>query len=366
MISVYIHIPFCQNICSYCDFCKIFYNEKMVDEYLEALKLEIETNYKGEVVKTIYIGGGTPSVLNINQLTKLLEITKIFKMATDFEFTIEGNFESTDFSKLDLYKKYGVNRLSFGIETTNESLLKLLKRTLDKSHVVEIINYAKKLGLYNINVDLIYALPGEDILDLKNDLEFIYSLGIKHISTYSLIIENNTILGIKGFKSIDEDLDSEMYNFIRKYLKDRGFEHYEISNFCLKGYESKHNLVYWNNFEYYGFGAGASSYIGNKRINNTRSVTKYCTELFARDYEELDFHDKMEYEIILNLRTSKGILKDKFKKLYGKDVDEYYNYDKLVKDGFLFENNERIYINEDYWYISNRIIIEFLEGEING
>ena len=366
MISVYIHIPFCQNICSYCDFCKIFYNEKMVDEYLEALKLEIETNYKGEVVKTIYIGGGTPSVLNINQLTKLLEITKIFKMATDFEFTIEGNFESTDFSKLDLYKKYGVNRLSFGIETTNESLLKLLKRTLDKSHVVEIINYAKKIGLYNINVDLIYALPGEDILDLKKDLEFICSLDIKHISTYSLIIENNTILGIKGFKSIDEDLDSEMYNFIRKYLKDRGFEHYEISNFCLKGYESKHNLVYWNNFEYYGFGAGASSYIGNKRINNTRSVTKYCTEFFARDCEELNFHDKMEYEIILNLRTSKGILRDKFKKLYGKDVDEYYNYDKLVKDGFLFENNERIYINEDYWYISNRIIIEFLEGEING
>lgn len=179
MKSVYIHIPFCNKICSYCDFCKLLYNEKFIDKYLDSLEKEIKDIYRGEEIETLYIGGGTPSCLTYNQLEKLFKILKIFVKSKTFEFTIEGNFDSTSYEKLDLYKKNGVNRLSFGIETTNLELLRLLNRELDKEHVLDIINYAKKIELNNINVDLIYALPGEDLNILEKDLEFICSLDIK-------------------------------------------------------------------------------------------------------------------------------------------------------------------------------------------
>lgn len=366
MTSVYIHIPFCSKICSYCDFCKVFYNSKLVDKYLKALANEVKNNYRGELIKTIYIGGGTPSSLSIEQLTELLKITEIFNKSETCEFTIEGNFESTDFGKLELYKKYGVNRLSFGVETTNPKLLKILNRDLDQKRVINIINYCKSIGLDNINVDLIYALPGETIEDLKDDLDFISSLGVKHISTYSLIIEDNTVLSINKMTNIDEDLDYEMYRYIERYLNDRGFIHYEISNFSLLGFESKHNLVYWNNLEYYGFGVGASSYIGNRRSNNTRSITKYCLGDIVMNCEDLDMYDTMEYEIMLGLRTIFGIDKDKFRKVYGNDLDKCYNYDRLIDNGFILEDNGHVFINPEHWYISNRIIVEFLEGEVYG
>lgn len=364
MQSVYIHIPFCCNICSYCDFCKLFYHEQLVDKYLCALEKEIKENYKGELIDTIYIGGGTPSSLSMDQLTKLLDITKLFHRTDTCEFTIEGNFESTNFSKLDLYKKYGINRLSFGIETTNQKLLKLLNRDLDKMKVVEIIHYCRSIGLNNINVDLMYALPGEEMSILKEDLDFICSLDVQHISTYSLIIEDNTILKIHGYHNISEDLDYEMYQFICGYLKDKGFLHYEISNFSLPGYESRHNLIYWKNLEYYGFGLGAGSYRDNKRVSNTRSITKYCDGNFVSSCEELSLHDIMEYEILLGLRTKYGINKDKFRKSYGKDVDQCYNYTRLVNLGFVLADNEHIWINPEKWYVSNEIIVEFLEGEV--
>lgn len=364
MKSVYIHIPFCNTICSYCDFCKLFYNNELVSQYLDVLEREIKDIYQGEIIDTIYIGGGTPSSLSIEQLTKLLDITKLFHKGKNCEFTIEGNFESTDFKKLDLYKKYGINRLSFGIETTNHNLLKFLNRDLDKEKVVEIINYCKKIGLDNINVDLMYALPGEDLSILKEDLAFINTLNIKHISTYSLIIEDNTVLKINGCTNVSEDLDFEMYQFISDYLKDKGFIHYEISNFALPGHESRHNLAYWKNLEYYGFGLGASGYIGNKRICNTRSITKYCEGERIFFCEELNSHDSMEYEILLGLRTKYGINKSKFRKSYEKTIDKCYNYSSLVDDGFILEDDEHIWIDPEKWYVSNEIIVKFLEGEV--
>lgn len=154
-----------------------------------------------------------------------------------------------------------------------------------------------------------------------------------------------------------------MYQFIENYLKKLGFDHYEISNFSLPGYESKHNLVYWKNLEYYGFGLGASSYLGNKRINNTRSITNYLALKYIKDYEELNKHDTMEYEIILGLRTKYGIDKEKFKKLYGSSIDKCYNYSDLINNSFLIEDDNHIYIRSDKWYISNEIIVKFLEGE---
>ena len=362
--NCYIHIPFCDNICSYCDFCKLFYNTNLVDKYLDKLEEEITTIYNGEVLDTIYIGGGTPSSLNINQLTRLFNIINKLNKTSNTSITIESNFSSTTYEKLDLYKKYGVNRLSFGIESINKNNLKLLERTLDINQVKDIINYSKQIGLKDINVDLIYAIPGEDISILDKDIDFILSLDITHISTYSLIIEEHTKLKINNIKNIDEDLDYEMYNHICKRLKENNYIHYEISNFSKKGYESKHNLCYWTNSKYYGFGLGASSYIENKRITNTRSINKYLNNEYISDTEILDKEDIMEYEIILNLRLKEGLNLIKFYDKYNIELDKVYNYKKLIDKKLLFLKDNNLYIPEDKLYVSNEIIVELLQNKV--
>lgn len=358
--SVYIHIPFCEKICSYCDFCKMFYNEKLVDQYLDELEKELESLYNGELIKTLYIGGGTPSSLNLKQLERLFEITNKFKCNNFCEFTIECNFSNTTEEKLKLFKESGVNRLSFGLETTSSRQLDFLEREENLVNTKNIINLAKKLGFNNINVDLMYALPGEMVDDLNKDLEFIKSLDIEHVSCYSLIIEEHTKLGIKNIENIDSDLDYKMYLEICNFMKNNGFNHYEISNYSKEGYESRHNLVYWNNEEYYGFGLGASAYIGNKRVTNTRSISHYLKGSYLLEEEILEKEDKVYYEIMLNLRKSSGIDLDKLYSLYNVKLE----YDELVNNGLLVLDNRCLYIPEDKWYISNEIIIRLLEGVI--
>ena len=362
MKSCYIHIPFCNKICSYCDFCKLYYNKKLVNKYLSSLEKEIKEIYKDEVLETIYIGGGTPSSLSLDELERLFKILSILNKDKNIEYTIENNFDSITKEKLQLYKKYGINRLSFGIETTNNDYLKLLNRSLSKEKVKEIINYSKEIGINNINVDLIYALPNESIIDLEKDIDFILSLNIPHISTYSLIIEDNTILKINNYKNISEDLDSEMYNYICKRLKDNNYIHYEISNFSKEGYYSKHNLCYWNNKEYYGFGLGSSSYINNKRITNTRSITNFLKGKYIKEEEIIDTDSNIEYEVILNLRKKEGIDLISFKDKYKKDLLSIYNYKELVNNKFLIHENNHLYIPEDKWYISNEIIARLLNN----
>lgn len=362
MKNCYIHIPFCNKICSYCDFCKLYYNKDLVNKYLDALEKEINKIYKGEVLETIYIGGGTPSSLSLDELERLFKILSVLNKDKNIEYTIENNFDSITEEKINLYKKYGINRLSFGIETTNNSYLKLLNRSLSKDKVRKIINYSKEIGITNINVDLIYALPNESINDLEKDIDFILSLDIPHISTYSLIIEDNTLLKINNYKNISEDLDSDMYKYICKRLKDNNFTHYEISNFSKEGYYSKHNLCYWNNKEYYGFGLGSSSYINNKRITNTRSINNYLKEDFIKEEEIIDINSKIEYEVILNLRKKEGIDLISFKEKYKKDLLSIYNYNELVDKEFLIFNNNHLYIPEDKWYISNEIIVRLLNN----
>ena len=361
MKACYIHIPFCNRICSYCDFCKMYKYEKFVDTYLDALEREIKSIYKGEELDTIYIGGGTPSSLSIKQLKRLFEILSIFKKSKVIEYTIENNFENTDREKLELYKEIGINRLSFGIETTNKDNLKLLDREIDLDKVRDTISICRELGFNNINVDLMYALPNESIEDLENDLNFIYSLDVEHISTYSLIIEDHTKLGINNTKNISEDLDYEMYKYICSSMKSNEYNHYEISNFSKDGYSSKHNTCYWDNSNYYGFGLGASSYIDNMRITNTRSLNNYCKEKYVKEVEYLDVNDTMEYEVMLNLRKSDGIDLDKFKSKYNKSLINVYNYKELIDLGLLILNNNHLYIPEDKWYISNSIIVDVLE-----
>ena len=357
MMSCYIHIPFCEKICSYCDFCKMFYNENIVDNYLEQLEKEIRTLYKGEELKTIYIGGGTPSCLSVKQLEKLFEIINLFKKSNNVEFTVECNFSNTTIEKLELFKKYGINRISFGLETTNSKQLKFLEREENSEKTKKIISLCKKLGFDNINVDLMYALPGETIDDLKCDLDFIKSLDIEHVSCYSLIVEDHTKLGIKNTENIDGDLDYQMYLEICKFMSDNGFNHYEISNYSKKGYESKHNLVYWNNDKYYGFGLGASGYIDNRRTTNTRSISNYLKGKYLLEEEILEKDDLIYYEIILNLRKSSGIDLEKLYSLYNVKLD----YTELVNLGLLKLDENKLYIPEDKWYISNEIIIRLLE-----
>ena len=363
--NCYIHIPFCSNICSYCDFCKLYYNKKFVKEYLKSLKKEIEETYNGEVLDTIYIGGGTPSCLDIEELKELFDILSILKRHSKTEYTIEGNFESTTLEKLRLYKENGINRLSFGIETTNNKLIKYLERDISKEKIEDIISKCISLNLDNINVDLIYALKDETIDDLDKDLDYILSLNIKHISTYSLIIEEHTKLFINHESEINEDLDYAMYKRIINKLRDNNFIHYEISNFSKEGYESKHNLCYWNNDNYYGFGLGASSYIDNKRITNTRSFTKYREGKYKYIEEVLSIKDTYEYEIMLNLRKKEGISFSKWNKKYHNNFKDLYDYSSLLKDKLLIEENNHLLIPEDKWYISNEIIIKLLGCEIH-
>ena len=363
MRSVYIHIPFCEDICSYCDFCKMFYNEKIVDSYLDELHNEIKQIYQNDLIKSIYIGGGTPSCLSIKQLKKLFSIVNIFKKDKDFSFTIEGNFESTSNDKLLLYKENNVTRLSFGLESINENNLNFLNRKCDLERVERIIKQSKKLG-FDINIDLMYALPTEDMNILSNDLDFILSLDVNHISTYSLIIEDHTKLKIDKVKNISEDLDYLMYKTICKRLKKKGFIHYEISNFAKEGFESVHNLCYWQNEEYYGFGLGASSYLFNKRMTNTRSINKYLKGLYCCYEEILDQKDIIEYEIILRLRLKKGISLEEFFKKYHKHLLDLYNYRELLSLKLLNLEEDRLFIPEEKWYISNEIIRRLLEAEV--
>ena len=358
--SVYIHIPFCGSICSYCDFCKFIKNDEWIDKYLNSLEKEIKIKYKGEKLETIYIGGGTPSCLNIEQLNKLFNIIKIFNKSKSIEFTFECNIENITEDKLKLLYDNGVNRLSVGIQTFNEKYLEFLNRKHTKKEIEEKINLAKKIGFKNINIDLIYALPNQTLEELNEDIDEFLKLDITHISTYSLIIEPNTKVYIENIENIDDNLDYEMYKLISNKLKDNGYNHYEISNFSKEGYESIHNLTYWNNNEYYGFGLGASGYIDNVRYDNTRSFNKYLTGEYIKESHKLNMNETIENEFILGLRKIKGINKREFKNKYNKDIKNIEIVNKLLSENKLLEDKKNIYINPKYIYVSNDILVEFI------
>ena len=358
--SAYIHIPFCEHICTYCDFCKRYNYDFIIDKYLNALKKEIIDNYRGESLKTIYIGGGTPSSLNIKELTKLMEIVKLLKLDNTYEFTFECNPENISEEKLILLKKNGVNRISLGVESTIDKYLKYLGRNHDFKMVKEKIKLIKKY-FNNINVDLIYALPNETMDELKKDLLDIVNLDVNHVSTYSLEIHNNTILGINKTKPILEDMDSDMYNAICSYLKENGFNHYEISNFCKDDAYSHHNMVYWKNEEYYGFGLGASGYVNNIRYDNTRSMYKYLSGKRLLNTEKLSEKDKISYELILGFRLINGININEFKKKYHKELINQYNIKELIKDGLLVNDGLNIKVNYDKIYVENSILENFVD-----
>lgn len=360
MKSVYIHIPFCNNICTYCDFCKVKYNEEWVNKYLDKLEDEITKQYKKEKIRTLYIGGGTPSILSIDELKRLFEIIKLLDLEQLEEFTFECNVESITNEKLIFLKKNNVNRLSIGIETFNEKYLELLNRHHTKEEVFEKIEMARMIGFENINVDLMYALPNETMEDLEKDVDEFLKLNVNHISCYSLMIEPNTKLYIGKIKPIDEDLDYEMYKYIEKRLLNREYIHYEISNYSKNNMESKHNLVYWNNEYYYGFGLSASGYLENYRYDNTKNLRKYLNGEYIENITKISEEDKLKYELILGFRKIKGINKNQFKNKFGIDIYDVDNIKELLNNNMLEENEEYIYIADEWIYKSNEILLKFV------
>lgn len=360
MESVYIHIPFCKSICSYCDFCKMLYNGPWVTQYLNALIKEIQDKYLGEEIKTLYIGGGTPSALSIKDLRYLFEIISGFNLEKLEEFTFECNLNDIDEELLQLLRENKVNRLSIGIESFNADKLKFMERNHTFEEAKEKMKLIRKSGFDNVNVDLIYGIPGESLKDLKKDLELILKLEPDHISTYSLIVEDNTKIGISGVLPIPEELDASMYEYIVDRLEMKKYKHYEVSNFSLKNKESKHNLQYWNNNEYYGFGLGAHGYIHGVRYENTRNLTKYVNGEFLKSEEMLSKEDKMYNELMLGFRKMKGISLREFFLKYEINMQEAFDLHQVLKDEELIVDGEYIYVNPLYIYVMNEILIKIL------
>ena len=356
----YIHIPFCIRKCNYCSFVsgKNIRNKK---SYITALLSEISKKYSGETLKTIYIGGGTPSLLSGSDLKKIISH---FKYTNNTEITLEVNPETVTLNKFKEYKQIGINRISLGVQTFNNIILKMIGRKHKEIDIYNAINIIKKAGFNNINIDLIYGLPSQNIEMLKNDIEKALKLNPKHISTYGLKIEENSFFYNNLPENIpDDEIQAEMYIELCKILKENDYNHYEISNFSKYGFESKHNNAYWRNKEYYGFGLNASGYENNIRYRNTSIMNEYINNpLKKEEKNHLTEQETMENEIFLALRLSTGLNIKEFNNKY--NTDFFMLYKKIINK---YKNTELLTINEDNikltengFLLSNEIMSEFI------
>ena len=370
--SLYIHIPFCDHICIYCDFYKMIANINKQNEYLEYLIKELEIRKDDlQNLETIYIGGGTPSTLSINNLNKLLSyLSNNINLDNIKEFSIECNPKDINQDLINLFKLYHVNRISLGIQSFDNDKLKFLNRNHDKDIAFNAIKLLQDNDFNNINVDIIFGLNNDNKELVKNDLDTLISLGIPHISVYTLIIEDKTILNrfiSFGYSPLSDDKEAEIYGFVSKYLRDFGYNHYEISNFAKNGYESIHNLCYWDYDNYIGVGANASGKVGNIRYTNINNLNKYYqgiinNNLCYKEYIDLDKKDLMDEYIMMGLRKINGINKNIFKNRFNCDIiDEYNNINLLINQGLLIDKDNYIKIKEDKIYIMNSILLKILE-----
>lgn len=360
MKSLYIHIPFCKSICSYCDFCKLIYKEDLVLEYLDALEREIKEFYNNEAVETIYIGGGTPSVLSSNALNKLFEITNLINKSNLKEYTFECNVTDINETLIKKLIKEGINRISLGVESFNKEKLTFMERSAEFKDVFEKANLIKNLGINNINIDLMYGIPNETLNVLKKDLKYILKLNPAHISTYSLILEDHTKLSSQDIDETNDELEVKMYDYIRKKLEKKKYKHYEISNFALNNYESIHNLTYWNNEEYYGFGLGAHGYIEGFRYENTKNIDEYIKDNYRLEEKLMSNQENMENEIMLGLRKIEGINLQNFYDKYKINLQNIFPVKPLIKNKDLIYENGYIKINPEKIYLMNEILLKLI------
>ena len=320
--ALYIHIPFCEHICKYCDFTKLFYFSKFEKPYLEALKKEISSKVKNKIF-TLYYGGGTPTALSDESFEDILSFASKF-LESDYEFTVEANVENLTESKLDIMKRCGVNRLSIGVQSTCNKLLKEIGRHHTFEDAQKIIKLAKSKGFSNINIDFIYGFKNESLNDLKKDLEEFIKLDIDHISIYSLIVVKGSMFFNEGYKTQDEENSRKHYEYIVEFLRKHGYERYEISNFARNKKYSRHNLTYWHNEEYFGCGLGASGYVSGVRYENTKSLPEYIKGTYISSSEKVDSKLLEEYFLITNLRLEQGFKRKDYQKLFNLDFEDKY------------------------------------------
>jgi len=360
MASIYIHIPFCRSICSYCDFAKVLYNKELIIPYLEKLESEIDDFYDKEEVDTLYIGGGTPSSLSEYELERLKSIIEKFNISEDCEFTFECNIEDIDQRLLVDLKDMGVNRLSIGIESFDKDKLAFMGREVTFDEAEEKICMARSLGFDNINIDLMYGIPYERVKDLKKDLNLFLKLEPDHISTYSLIIEDHTLCRVREDENIKEEEEAKMYAYIENKLEKSGYEHYEISNYARKGRRSRHNVKYWNNEEYYGFGLGAAGYIKGFRYENTKSFDEYLLGRYKANEHLVSKVEMMENELMLALRKTEGICLQEFFDKYEVNLQDVFPVKPLIKNRELIYKDGYIFINPKYIYVMNEILLKLI------
>ncbi|GAB3071126.1 radical SAM family heme chaperone HemW [Salinicoccus sesuvii] len=367
--SLYIHIPFCNRICTYCDFNKVLINNQPVDGYLDALISELR-DIEPQSLRTIFVGGGTPTALSESQLSRLLAaVTDRFQVTE--EFTFEANPDELTPGKLDVLKNYGVNRISLGVQTFNEDLLNVLGRSHGYNDIFNAINHMEKIGLNNYSLDLMYNLPGETMQDLDDSLKHIRTLSPKHISWYSLIIEPHTVFYNqirKGrMKVDDDDVEARKYQRVINGLSELGYPQYEISNFSQPAFESEHNKTYWKNEPYYGAGAGSHGYIDNTRYYNIKPINHYIQSMeetgsVVKETLALDQKAQMEEEMFLGLRMNRGVDTARFEEKFGRSMDEVYGtvINQEISKGHIEASKSRVALTEKGRMVGNTVFMEFL------
>ncbi len=378
MAGIYIHIPFCKQRCTYCDFYKeTGSNNNQIDAFVDALIQEIQLRksyLNGEDISTLYFGGGTPSVLNFNQFKKIFnEIYSCFNVEDDAEITMEANPDDLTEVYLKTLSPLPFNRLSIGIQSFNDAHLKKINRRHDAQQAKDAVINARKHGFKNISIDLIYALPEQTIDDWKNQLEEAFKLDVEHISAYGLTYEEGTALWKqrnKGLVKVTEDeVTLQMFDYMRLQMSEKGFESYEISNYAKPGFRSRHNSAYWQFVPYLGLGPSAHSFDGKSRQWNISSQQKYTEgisifkPLFEKEIlSEQDFYNDF---IMVSLRTKEGIDLIRLKNRFGDVLFDYclQNAENQIKYGNLILNNNRLFLSDAGVHITNQVIVELMKTD---
>lgn len=374
-IGIYIHIPFCKSKCNYCDFTSFANKEENIKRYIDALKNEIIQRAKNSYnVKTIFIGGGTPSIIEANYIEELLTcISNNYKVSKNVEITIEANPGTVDKNKLKKYYDIGINRLSVGLQSANDNILKELGRIHNYKQYIKTIEEAKKVGFKNINTDIMIGLPNQTIYDVEDTIDKLIDLDLQHISVYSLILEIGTKLEKMVMENKvqlpDEEIERYMYWFAKRKLEENGFEHYEISNFAKPGFNSNHNLDCWNQKEYLGFGISAASYVNKMRFVNTSSLEAYMKNIEQNEMmknikieEKQSTKSQMDEFILLGLRKIDGVNIKNFKNKFKKDPLIIYNkkITKLLLKGLILIDTNSIKLSNKGLDLANVVWEEFV------
>ncbi len=370
-VALYIHIPFCKQKCFYCDFPSYARKDDLMSDYIEALLIELKEKIKSYRVRSLFIGGGTPSYLNEENLSKLMKVIKNINFSEDAEKTIECNPGTVSEEKFNIMKDGGINRLSFGLQTTKNNLLKGIGRIHTFEAFKDNYNLARSVGFNNINIDMMFGLPNQSVKDWTDSLEEVAKLNPEHISAYSLIIEEGTpfykLYNEDKLKLPSEEEEREMYKKCKNILIENGYHQYEISNYAKEGKECLHNEVYWMCDEYIGVGASSSSYIDGKRIKNIDDLREYIKRIGSGESivdEEIinTKNDDIEEFMFMGLRMNCGIEEEEFKRRFHTDIDNVYKdvIEGNINKGLLERKRGRIYLTDKGIELSNMVMSDMI------